>query len=322
MATVQEQQARFWGLVDLVTRPIHTLIGGVQVILTIIFLIVLALVMPVVMFFYFPSEKQDFTQMLYTEATRYQQTIPLIFNGNVPMLESFSCDVGTGCAIDELSESPACEMTNGCRYTHGKVPSGWAAINLFGFVGEYGDEWHWALGKEAPMYNAVVGAQSTAYSLRRTLSELRPDAELRFPDAPRVTVAIYSDPHWGIMPTMADRTPEILMTGLCPTDHCVPERDYHFRLAHEFFTPAMTTGQQEAVNEMNHMMSDEYWLLEAHKNGIYDDAAVLEAAAENRAALLGHHDDMSVSYKIMAGLLILASPFLYGFYRLYRWIFC
>jgi hypothetical protein len=320
MATVQEQQARFWGLVDLVTRPIHTLIGGVQVILTIIFLIVLALLMPVVMFFYFPSEKQDFTQMLYTKAEEYK-TIPLTFNGNVPMLESFSCDVGTGCAIDELSASPACELTNGCRYTHGKVPSGWAAINLFGFVGEYGDEWHWALGKEAPMYNAVVGAQSTAYSLRRTLSELRPEAEFRFPDAPRVTAAVYSDPHWGIIPTMADRTPEFLMTGLCPTDHCVPERDYHFRLAHELLVPALTEGQQKAIDELSYMMSDEYWLLEAHKNGIYDDDAVVAAAVQNRNTPLNHHDDMSVSYKIMAGLLILASPFLYGFYRLYRFIF-
>jgi DnaJ-domain-containing protein 1 len=322
---MQEQQAQFWGLVNFVTSPIRILINGLKLLLTLVFLVILALVTPVIMFFYFYQEKQDFTHFLYKDATAYRQTIPLAFDGTNPPLASHFCGVGAGCAIDELSESPACELTSGCRYTHGKVPSGWAAINLFGFVGEYGDFWHWALGKEAPMYNAVVGAQSTAYNLRGTLSYLRPDAELQFPDAPKVTVAVYSDPHWGVMPTMADITPEFLMTGLCPTDDCVPERDYHFRIAHELMVPTLTKGQQKAVDELNYTMSDEYWLLEAHKNGIYDDTAVLAAASENRAALLGHHDDMSVSYKVLGGLfvigLIVASPFLWIIRRMKRSLF-
>ena len=52
-----------------------------------------------------------------------------------------------------------------------------------------------------------------------------------------------------------------------------------------------TEGQARAIAEMRSTMSDDYWLREAHANGIYDmDDEVHQAAALNRETLKAKFD--------------------------------
>jgi len=49
-----------------------------------------------------------------------------------------------------------------------------------------------------------------------------------------------------------------------------------------YSTPPLSIRQTYAVDTLNHLATDEFWIAEAHKNGVYDDATVKAMAARTR----------------------------------------
>jgi hypothetical protein len=83
----------------------------------------------------------------------------------------------------------------------------------------------------------------------------------------------------------SDPYPDVLLFGVCPVKVC-DQSDYRFHEARELFEPTLSANQAAAVVQMQYTMSDEYWLKEAHANGITNrDYRVLIACHVNRMLL-------------------------------------
>jgi hypothetical protein len=52
-----------------------------------------------------------------------------------------------------------------------------------------------------------------------------------------------------------------------------------------YSTPPLSEHQTHAVNSLNDLATDDYWIIEAHKNGVYDDATVRAMAARARVMI-------------------------------------
>jgi len=120
-------------------------------------------------------------------------------------------------------------------------------------------------------------------------------------DAPVVKVRFVNE-SWKIPATpltpSADGSPEIWYNGwiisgmfLEPSagDSLGDDRDLNFsvtRYADLFYsTPPLSEYQTDAVGALNSLATDDFWITEAHKNGVYDDATVKAMAARARAMI-------------------------------------
>jgi hypothetical protein len=62
------------------------------------------------------------------------------------------------------------------------------------------------------------------------------------------------------------------------------DRNFYSTMCADLFysIPPLSAHQTNAVEALNHLATDEYWIAQAHKNGIYDDATVKAMAAKAR----------------------------------------
>jgi hypothetical protein len=66
------------------------------------------------------------------------------------------------------------------------------------------------------------------------------------------------------------------------------EDDFAFRTDRDDLTsetPLLTANQEKAVKALQALGSDAYWLEQAHKNGVHNDALVLVMAGRVRSAI-------------------------------------
>jgi hypothetical protein len=215
----------------------------------------------------------------YFTMLSYQHDANTVLNSDISR-ESVFMDFGTNTMVGfskDASFAYRTHVADGYDYksanavNHGTLPAQWGFFNLIGF---YSDWLIWAHGKEAPMYAAYAEAATSSDNLRAALSELRPQQHIVLPDAPKIGMVWHSDPY-----------PDVILFGVCPAATCRPA-DFNFREGHELFEPTLTEGQAAAVAQMQNTMSDDYWVKEAHANGITNrDYRVLIACHVNRMRL-------------------------------------
>ena len=152
---------------------------------------------------------------------------------------------------------------------------------FWNLVGFYNDSEEWIEGKQAPMYAAYAEAASTSDALRTLLSNLRPKAHIILPDAPKIGMEYsYRPSSYNLLETL------LVVFGVCPAAHCDAANNFHFHEARDLYVPSVSEGQAEAIVEMRGTMSDDYWVREAHANGIYGiDPEIRQSAALNREML-------------------------------------
>jgi hypothetical protein len=167
----------------------------------------------------------------------------------------------------------------------GSVPPDWGFWN---FVGFYTDYEEWERGKSAPMYAAYAEAASTTDALREELSlDQERRAPIRLPDAPKIVMA------W-----RTEIFPRFTLFGVAPEGAVSIATDLRFREDRDLFVPSLTDGQAKAIAQMQYTMTDEYWIREAHANGIFNcDNQLREKAENNRAELMATFtSDQSVAH--------------------------
>ena len=92
--------------------------------------------------------------------------------------------------------------------------------------------------------------------------------------------------------------PGVGIMGMCLVDSCTTysypvgkrtgEDDFAFRTDRDDLTsetPLLTANQEKAVKALQALGSDAYWLEQAHKNGVHNDALVLVMAGRVRSAI-------------------------------------
>jgi hypothetical protein len=255
-------------LARILTAPFRLAARLFQTVVMMLFLVVALIVTPFLSFILTPSYQHKANETLVNDRNR------------VYMLMDFSTNSTVAIPWDNNFAEPPypTQVPEEADYKtygaddYGHIPAGWAFGNMVGF---YGDFEGWERGKEAPMYVAYSEAATSSDSLRKALSEFQPHAHIRLTNAPKVMMA------WRAVPN-----PTVMLFGVAPANHVDMSKNLQFKEARELFTPSLTVGQAEAVAQMQFMMSDDYWLREAHANGIYDeDEGVTYAAQQNRKYL-------------------------------------
>lgn len=246
------------------TAPFRMIWAIIQHVIMLTVLAVFFLVAPFIAFITMQGYQHDANKKLNSDISR--EYMLMDFSNN--KLIGFSNDPDHA----HLTAVPAdYDYKSANAETHGKLPAQWGFHNLIGFYGNYVE---WARGKGAPMYAAYAEAATTSDKLRETLSKLQPKQRIVLPDAPKVGMVWHTDVY-----------PDVLIFGVCPVGTCY-QTDYQLREGHELFQPLLSANQSAAIAQMQYTMSDEYWLKEAHANGIYHhDATVRCAAYVNRNML-------------------------------------
>ena len=106
-------------------------------------------------------------------------------------------------------------------------------------------------------------------------------ASLDFTDAPFVNLRLVH-----IDPTRRDLNhTSTMISGMCLVGECThDDLDFYSTTYADLFasTPPLSADQEHAVNALNALQTDAFWLQEAHRNGVYDDAMVISMAQANR----------------------------------------
>jgi hypothetical protein len=111
--------------------------------------------------------------------------------------------------------------------------------------------------------------------------------------------------------------PKFLYLGMCLANECKPD-DLQLANTRDYTAIAVSPGQQRAIDALAYLESDQFWLDVAHKNGVYNDARVRRAAAQNRSdlrMLTPEHEDELAS--LAHGMMFLYLPIIFGVFILY-----
>lgn len=251
----------FWRMVTAPFRLLYSLFQS-AVMLTLLFIFLI--VAPFLSYLTMPRYQHDANDKLNSDISR--EFMLMDFSNN--QILGFSNDPDHA----HLTQVPPdYDYKSVNAETHGTLPAQWGFFNLIGFYGDYVE---WARGKGAPMYAAYAEAATTSDKLRAALTELRPNQRIVLPDAPKIGMAWHTDTY-----------PDVLIFGVCPVRVC-DQSDYRLQEGHELFEPTLSANQAAAIAQMQYTMSDEYWLKEAHANGITNrDYRVRIACHINRMLL-------------------------------------
>jgi len=148
------------------------------------------------------------------------------------------------------------------------------------------------------MYAAYAQAATTTDALRDIIStihrwhnykhEALPPVVL--PDAPKIMMV------WRTA-TYPSVTLPVLLFGVAPAKHIEMSENLQFHEEHELFTPSLTDGQATAIAQMLNTLKDDYWIREAHANGITDnDDIIRQWAKRNRDELAVYYHDPTPAY--------------------------
>lgn len=142
--------------------------------------------------------------------------------------------------------------------------------------------------KSARMYIAYVTAIEAIADLRSCLHTYKhiPANRIRVPDAP---VIGFRTQQIDFLPSDYYGHPPMLFTGMCLVSECEPG-DFMFGTSKygDLFSkvPPLTEHQENAVNALLNVTSNEFWVRTAHENGITDhDADIVEDATLTRNSL-------------------------------------
>ncbi len=238
-------------------------------------ILILLFITPVLSFFTMIGYQHDANQSLTHDSNRIYLLYDFSDNSGLCIpwenLSAFPFDVPT--VVNYKSTDAALTA---------QIPDDWAFWNLVGF---YSEPDIWMRGKQAPMYSAYVQAATTSDALRAALSQAQKRERnsrhhrIILPDAPKIMMA-WRDSAVPIV------TLSGVLFGVSPAGSVGKEEDLRFKEAHELFTPAFTEGQQVAMKQMMDTLSDDYWLREAHANGIQnEDEFIRDRAQDNRHRL-------------------------------------
>jgi len=316
-------------LANLIMAPFRLLYSMFQTIVIVLTVLILLAVTPFISFFTMSSYQEQANNIVTSRGNRGY--LVMDFSTNTAMGIS---EEGRPAYVTAIREDSSYNSLMG-RDEYGIAPADWAFHNVVGF---YGNSEEWIRGKEAPMYAAYAEASITSDNLHKELTQCLNTTKfyhghpicypylstsssmshIKLPDAPKIGMAYADNPN-GIILTLP-----FVLFGICPQEDCHKE-DLRFHEAHELFTPSLSDGQAKAIAQMQYMMSDDFWLKEAHANGIYyEDAQLLGAAAANRDALelkYAPHQNSTVVF-LEFGFLLLVVTLIGRFtYKAIRFIF-
>lgn len=245
----------------------------IQHIIMLTVLVVFFIVAPFVSYFTMLSYQHEANEKLNSDISRVY--ILMDFSNNVTI--GFSNDASHAVLMPIPADY---DYKSANAQSHGTLPNQWGFFNLIGFYDDYAE---WARGKGAPMYAAYAEAATSSDNLRAALQELRPGQRIVLPDAPKIGMVWHTDP-----------MPDVLLFGVCPVSTCY-QNDYQLREGHELYEPSLTANQSAAIAQMQYTMTDEYWLKEAHANGITNrDYRVRIACHLNRRRLVEKYASTTV----------------------------
>jgi hypothetical protein len=180
---------------------------------------------------------------------------------------------------NRFAPNPGCDRAIRQRYMS---PNSW--WSFWANEGNF-DRLRWAEDKQAPMYAAYVRAAYTSWALQHTIVKLRHsdtaltgkwssnfcktpvDASIMMPGAPVIKMA-FVDGTKGLGSAGHLEYPEFLLFGMCLASECRDEA-FEYNLDRDMFSdPSVNEYQQHAIDAMDAMQSDEFWLKVAHANGV------------------------------------------------------
>jgi hypothetical protein len=223
--------------------------------------------------------------------------------------------------------NPGCDEYIRQRYMS---PDSWWSFSANG--GNF-DRVKWAEGKQAPMYAAYVRAAAITWALQDIVSRLKVsesamvagwssnfcttpvDASIMMPGAPVIKMA-WADGGLGNDGSL--KYPNFLVLGICLANECRPEAFQYTTDRDMFSDPSVNEYQQHAIDALDAMQTDAFWLRVAHANGItHRDYVVELAASSNREHLktlvrpISQNGDTNYTYKNYA--LAVRNAILFGY---------
>jgi hypothetical protein len=305
----QARQDRVMENLEVATYPFHVLNNILQI-LAFAAVAAIAIVWAVFQWWVVGPEQRAKTIQLLNQQTSRSFYV-LDFGKDNPELTPITA---YSLALDPVEPPPFCDP-NVNRYAN--VPSFWHLLVLDHY------DLGWAEGKSSPMYGAYVRGVYSIHSLRTVIGDMKagvtpvvysPCPYHETPEASQVDMSrapvinmmfvgeVWDKSHgtpdqqtspvwlgqWVNSPSAVnvEEAPKFMVIGLCVNLECKDE-DGQFRESRkDIIRPILTHGQQHAVNLLNLLSSDQFWLAVAHDNGIHDDAKILEMAQKNRDQVL------------------------------------
>jgi hypothetical protein len=348
-------------VITVVDKPIQWVMGGIQVVLGLLFVIACCIFLPIWGYLRGPSNRAEANTYFATQDSDSRYARLFLEKGSHPVkdhmviyaldyahpmvtaqytrpddtvvdvtptyFEYGTVNSGSSHAVNTpfpftattaqygnmYAPNPGCDQYIRQRYMS---PDSWWSFSANG--GNF-DRVKWAEGKQAPMYAAYVRAAATAWALQDIISRLKVsksamvagwssnfcttpvDASIMMPGAPVIKMA-WADGGLGNDGSL--RYPNFLVLGMCLASECRPEAFQYTTDRDMFSDPSVNEYQQHAIDALDAMQSDAFWLKVAHANGVTGRDYVIELAANsNRGHLktlvcpISQNGDTNYTYK-------------------------
>jgi hypothetical protein len=342
-------------VLDFIDAPIRAIIGGIKMLLYFLLFAAVAIALPVYCLFHGGYVRRNANAGFLVQPQRYVYQVdfrhplpasftPFHLNYDVesphPINAPFTAyDEDSGKPVKpELYFDFGCDNTT--VWNHTDIGKWWSfRMN----VGDF-DDLQWAKGKQAPMYAALVRASIMASRLHQAIAESKDnnysykpglcraqfDPRIKLPDAPVLTMAYVQNVGSGSaiqndrLQVLLNGAPAFLVLGMCPRGKCtsadlqyVPNRDILTS------SPEVTDGQAAAIAALDYMSTDEFWLKEAHANGVPSsrDFAIQMYADMARSSannIVAKPPNMFKTY--VRAVCIVYTPIFLLLYIIYRWL--
>jgi len=232
-----------------------------------------------------------------------------------------------------ISDFDACTLAQTPRFNdpaYQEIDATWGLINTIRF-----ERFQWAMGKQVPLFMAYKQAVITAEALRKGIGRIAGiSPESVKVSLPKVKIAYVKELYTNgghdsdddvllnndsAVKNLKDPVPAFLVIGMCLASECRHE-DFHFVNTRDLVIgPRVSPGQQRAMDALNAMQGDDFWLRTALSNGIninsYQREQVLSLADVNRKVITSTYPGPSIFPPLLVFCLLLLP--VYPFFLLF-----